>query len=122
MGLEVKDYIYEFEEDHSQELITETTAESLRAWMVFQQEVVEESFSEEEAEVTAKQQSYGAIREMLKERETVALYIEKWIPTPNLPTQRAWGQKESAGRGDPQARRRHSAPRPHGQDLLSQLS
>ena len=36
--------------------------------------------SEEEEEVTAKQQSSGAIREMLKAWETVASYIEKHHP------------------------------------------
>ncbi|PNF13646.1 hypothetical protein B7P43_G17283 [Cryptotermes secundus] len=46
---------------------------------VSQQEVVEESLSEEE-EVTATQESSGSIREMLKAWETVALYIEKHHP------------------------------------------
>ncbi|GBL75579.1 hypothetical protein AVEN_154911-1 [Araneus ventricosus] len=46
---------------------------------VSQQELLEESLSEEDA-VTAKQQSSGAKREMLKAWETVASYVEKHHP------------------------------------------
>ncbi|PNF30455.1 hypothetical protein B7P43_G12495 [Cryptotermes secundus] len=76
MGLEVgNNDIDELVEEHSQEL---TTEELMELHCVSQQEVVEESLSEEE--VTAKQQSSGAIREMLKAWETVVSYIEKHHP------------------------------------------
>ncbi|PNF21866.1 hypothetical protein B7P43_G05279 [Cryptotermes secundus] len=76
MGLEVNNNdIDELVEEHSQELSTE---ELMELHCVSQKEVVEESLSEEE--VTAKQQSSGAIREMLKAWETVASYIEKHRP------------------------------------------
>ncbi|GBN14426.1 hypothetical protein AVEN_177767-1 [Araneus ventricosus] len=61
-----------------------TTDELMEAHCVSQQNIVEESLSEGE-EVTAKQQSSGAIREMLKAWETVTSYIEKHHPDcPNL--------------------------------------
>ncbi|GBN14298.1 hypothetical protein AVEN_241911-1 [Araneus ventricosus] len=66
----------ELEEDFSKELATEEFTEL--QW-VSQQEVVKESLPEEE-EVTAKQKSSGAIREMLNARETVASHIEKNHP------------------------------------------
>ncbi|GBL95490.1 hypothetical protein AVEN_54099-1 [Araneus ventricosus] len=53
-----------------------TTEELMELNCVSQQEVMEESFSEEE-EVTAKQRSSSAIREMLEVWETIASYIEK---------------------------------------------
>ncbi|GBO26528.1 hypothetical protein AVEN_253957-1 [Araneus ventricosus] len=63
-GLEVdSNDIDELVEEHSQELSTEELAELHCA---SQQEVVEESLSEKDEEVTAKQQSSDAIREMLK--------------------------------------------------------
>ncbi|GBN16519.1 hypothetical protein AVEN_64218-1 [Araneus ventricosus] len=62
MGLEVDNDIDELVEDHSQGLTNEELTEF---HCISQQEVVEESLSNEE-EVTAKQQSSGAIREMLK--------------------------------------------------------
>ena len=46
---------------------------------VSQEEVVEESMLEKEEE-TIKQQSSGAIREMLKSWEAAAAYIEKYHP------------------------------------------
>ncbi|GBL90307.1 hypothetical protein AVEN_130399-1 [Araneus ventricosus] len=56
-----------------------TTEELTELHYVSQQELVEESLSEEE--VTAKQkQSSCAIREILKAWETVAWYIEKHQP------------------------------------------
>ncbi|GBO13693.1 hypothetical protein AVEN_73278-1 [Araneus ventricosus] len=58
-------------EEHIQELATEALIE---LHCVSQHEVVEESLSEKE-EVTGKQQSSGAIREMLKAWETVASYL-----------------------------------------------
>ncbi|PNF38634.1 hypothetical protein B7P43_G02310 [Cryptotermes secundus] len=78
MGLEVDNNdIDELVEEHSQEL---TTEDLMELHCVSQQEVLEESLSEEEKEVTAKQQSSGAIREMLKAWETFASYIEKHHP------------------------------------------
>ncbi|PNF40924.1 hypothetical protein B7P43_G14973 [Cryptotermes secundus] len=78
MGLEVDNNdIDELVEENSQEL---TTEELMELHCVTQQEVVEESLSEEGEEVTAKQQSSAAIREMLKAWETVASYIEKHHP------------------------------------------
>ncbi|GBM43721.1 hypothetical protein AVEN_249117-1, partial [Araneus ventricosus] len=77
MGLDVDNYdIDELVEEHSQEL---TTGELIELHWVSQQEVVEESLSEEEG-ITSKQQSSGAIRERLKAWEAVALYIEKHYP------------------------------------------
>lgn len=73
MGLEVD---YSAIEEHTQEL---TTEELMELHCVSQQEVLEESLSEEE-EVKEKQQSSGEIREMLKAWETVASYIEKHHP------------------------------------------
>ncbi|GBM25923.1 hypothetical protein AVEN_94367-1 [Araneus ventricosus] len=58
---------------HNQEL---TTEELMEFHCVSQQEVMEESLSEEE-EVTVKHQSSNEIREMLKEWKTFASYIEK---------------------------------------------
>ena len=60
-------------EDHRLELITKDIIE---LHCVSQQGVVEESLSEEQDEVTAKQQSADTIREMLKIC-TITLYIEK---------------------------------------------
>ncbi|GBN54890.1 hypothetical protein AVEN_19155-1 [Araneus ventricosus] len=72
MGLEAdSNDIDELEEEHGQEL---TTDELMKLHCVSQQEVVEESLSEVE-KVTGKQQSYGAIRERLKARQTFASYI-----------------------------------------------
>ncbi|GBO34082.1 hypothetical protein AVEN_15363-1 [Araneus ventricosus] len=63
MGLEVDSYdIDEFVEEHNQDRSTE---ELMELHCVSQQEVMEESLTEEE-EVTAKQQPSSAIREMLK--------------------------------------------------------
>ncbi|GBN28062.1 hypothetical protein AVEN_217866-1 [Araneus ventricosus] len=77
MGLDVDNNdINEFVEEHSQEL---TTGELIELHCVPQQEVVEESLSEEEG-ITSKQQSSVAISERLKAWETVALYIEKHYP------------------------------------------
>ncbi|GBN15744.1 hypothetical protein AVEN_132046-1 [Araneus ventricosus] len=74
MGLEVdKNDIDELKEAHGQEL----TTEDLKKFnCVQQQEVVEKSLSEKQ-EVVAKQQISGTIREILKARETVPLYIER---------------------------------------------
>ncbi|GBL85930.1 PHD finger protein 3 [Araneus ventricosus] len=66
--------IDELVEEYNKEL---TTKELMELHFVSQQEVMEESLSEEE---TAKQQSSSAIREMLKAWETVASYIEKHHP------------------------------------------
>ncbi|PNF27366.1 hypothetical protein B7P43_G01189 [Cryptotermes secundus] len=78
MGLEVDNSdIDELVEEHIQEL---TTEELMEFHCVSQQEVVEESLSEEEQEVTAKQESSGTIGEMLKAWETVASYTEKHHP------------------------------------------
>lgn len=75
MGLEVDaSDIEELVEEHSQEL---TTEELVELHCVSQQEVLEDSLSEEVAE---KQQSSGEIREMLKAWESVASYIEKHHP------------------------------------------
>ncbi|GBL90288.1 hypothetical protein AVEN_130386-1 [Araneus ventricosus] len=63
-------------EEHNQEL---TTEDLMELHCDSQQEVKEESLSEEEG-VTAKQQSSSAIREMLKAWETVESYIEKYHP------------------------------------------
>ncbi|GBM33414.1 hypothetical protein AVEN_31416-1 [Araneus ventricosus] len=52
----------------------------MEMYCVSQQKVTEESLSEEEEEVTAKQQTSGAISEMLKAWKTVALYIENHHP------------------------------------------
>ncbi|GBN96054.1 hypothetical protein AVEN_95293-1 [Araneus ventricosus] len=52
---------------HNQEL---TIEELMELHCVSQQEVMEKSLSEEEEEVTAKQQSSSAIREMLKAWKT----------------------------------------------------
>ncbi|GBL89460.1 hypothetical protein AVEN_87809-1 [Araneus ventricosus] len=58
----------------------ELTTKEFMVWhCVSQQEIMEESLSEEK-EVTAKQQSSSAIREMLKTWETVASSIEKHHP------------------------------------------
>ncbi|GBN07163.1 hypothetical protein AVEN_79574-1 [Araneus ventricosus] len=54
------------------------TEELMELYCVSQQEVLEESLSEEE--VTAEQQSSSSIREMQKVWETVASYIEKRHP------------------------------------------
>ncbi|GBM29215.1 hypothetical protein AVEN_115989-1 [Araneus ventricosus] len=67
-------------EERNQEL---TTKELMEFHCVSQKKVVEKSLSEEE-EVTTKQQSSRAIREMLNVWETVALYIEKHRPN-NIP-------------------------------------
>ncbi|GBO19960.1 hypothetical protein AVEN_45192-1 [Araneus ventricosus] len=75
-GLELdSNYIDELVEEHNLEL---TTEELMELHCVSQQEVMEESLSEKE--VTAKQQSSSAIREILKAWETVASYIEKHHP------------------------------------------
>ncbi|GBO02544.1 hypothetical protein AVEN_14854-1 [Araneus ventricosus] len=75
MGLGMnKNNIDELEVGHSQWLTTEELREFHCA---SQKEVVDEALLEEEEEVTAKQQSFGAIREMLKAWETVISYIEK---------------------------------------------
>lgn len=77
MGLEVDcSDIEELVEEHTQEL---TTEELMELHCVSQQEVLEESLSEEE-EVTEKQQSSAEIREMLKAWETVTSYTEKHHP------------------------------------------
>ncbi|GBN58839.1 hypothetical protein AVEN_20844-1 [Araneus ventricosus] len=69
MGLEMDNNgIDELVEEHIQEL---TTKELMELRSVSQQEVVEESLSEEE-QVTAKQRPSAAIREILKVWETVA--------------------------------------------------
>ncbi|GBN31843.1 hypothetical protein AVEN_199288-1 [Araneus ventricosus] len=76
-GLEVdSNDIDELVEEHNQELTTEGLME---LHCVSQQEVLKESLSEEE-EITAKQHSSNAIREMLKAWETVAWCIEKHHP------------------------------------------
>ncbi|GBM60473.1 hypothetical protein AVEN_239852-1 [Araneus ventricosus] len=68
-GLEVDNYdIDELVEEHSQEL---TTEELMELHCVSKQEVVEKSLSGEE-EVTTKQKSSKAMRDMLKAWETVA--------------------------------------------------
>ncbi|GBN75763.1 hypothetical protein AVEN_2708-1 [Araneus ventricosus] len=73
-GLEVdRNDIYQRVEEHNKDLNTE---ELTKLHCASQQEVMEESLSEKE-EVTAKQQSSSAIREMLKSWETVASNIEK---------------------------------------------
>ncbi|GBM01739.1 hypothetical protein AVEN_271979-1 [Araneus ventricosus] len=76
MVIWVKNYIDEFEEDHSQEL---TAKELMELRCVSQQEVVEESLLEVD-EVTAKQQTSGVIRDMLKAWEIITSYIEKHHP------------------------------------------
>ncbi|GBM28002.1 hypothetical protein AVEN_217902-1 [Araneus ventricosus] len=70
------DDIDELVEEHNQELTTEKLME---LHFVSQQEIMDESLSEEE-EVTAKQQSSSAIREMPKAWETDSSYIEKHHP------------------------------------------
>ncbi|GBM94707.1 hypothetical protein AVEN_154018-1 [Araneus ventricosus] len=72
MRLEVENVIDEFEEDHGQELIIEELTE---LHCVPQQEVVDESLSDEE--VTAEQQSSGTIKERPKVWKTLASNIEK---------------------------------------------
>ncbi|GBL81685.1 hypothetical protein AVEN_93468-1 [Araneus ventricosus] len=68
-GLEVDSiHIDQLVEEHSQQLTTEEVMELHR---VLQQEVMEESLSEEE-EVTAEQKSSSTMREMLKAWRTVA--------------------------------------------------
>ncbi|GBN27975.1 hypothetical protein AVEN_4376-1 [Araneus ventricosus] len=69
MGLGVENDIDELEEDHSQQLTAEKFTE---LHCVSQQDVVEEILSEEE-EATVKQQSFGAITEILKAWEAAAL-------------------------------------------------
>ncbi|GBM59556.1 hypothetical protein AVEN_268737-1 [Araneus ventricosus] len=71
-----KNDIGELVEEHNQELIIE---ELMEFRCVSQQPVVEESLSEEE-EVTAKQQSSNAVREMKKAWETLASFIGKNYP------------------------------------------
>ncbi|GLV39549.1 hypothetical protein CBL_20453 [Carabus blaptoides fortunei] len=69
MGLEVDNNDFdELVEEHSQML---TTDEQMELHCVSQQEGGVESLSEEEEDVTTKQQSSGEIREMLKTWETV---------------------------------------------------
>ncbi|GBM49475.1 hypothetical protein AVEN_142613-1 [Araneus ventricosus] len=63
-------------DEHNHEL---TTEELMELHCVSQQEVIEESLSEEEA-VTARQQYSIPIRQMLKGWETFASYIEKHHP------------------------------------------
>ncbi|GBM44903.1 hypothetical protein AVEN_132346-1 [Araneus ventricosus] len=76
-GLEVdSNDIAELVENHNQEL---TTEELMELHCVSEQEVMEES-SSEEWEVTSKKQSSSTIREMLKAWETVASYIKKHHP------------------------------------------
>ncbi|GBO21750.1 hypothetical protein AVEN_37516-1 [Araneus ventricosus] len=77
MELEVdSNNIGELMEEHSQEL---TTEELMTLHCVSQQEIMEESLSEEEV-ATAKQESSGAVRERLKVRKTVASCIKKHHP------------------------------------------
>ncbi|GBL77245.1 hypothetical protein AVEN_94553-1, partial [Araneus ventricosus] len=74
MGQGVGNDSDELEEDHSQVL----TIEELTGFhCVSQQEVVEETLSEEEGKVTAKQQSSDEIKEKMKEWDIFASYIEK---------------------------------------------
>ncbi|GBM74455.1 hypothetical protein AVEN_18896-1 [Araneus ventricosus] len=73
MGLEVENDIKKLEEAHSQELTTEEVTE---LHYVSQQEVLEESLSEEQ-NVTTKQQTSGVIRKMLKTWGTLELNIKQ---------------------------------------------
>ncbi|GBN54848.1 hypothetical protein AVEN_176975-1 [Araneus ventricosus] len=73
-GLEVdSNHIDELVEENNQELTTEELTE---LHCVSQQEVMEESLTEGE-EVTAKQQTSSAIREMLKNMENSSSYLEE---------------------------------------------